>query len=525
MVCSVVASSALVGALSTSASAAPKSGTQYITTVAGGGTDATPSNGMPSLSATLGSPLSAVFDSHGNVVFADQSNNVIRVAATSTGSFYGRAMVAGYSYTIAGDGNPDGGDGPWGTTAPATEVEFNDPNGVAVDPLTGDVAITDTLNNAVRLLAEANGTRFGVSMTAGRIYTVAGEGGSISNGEQASSAGLASPDGIAFDAHGDLVIADTFNDDVRFLPAQSGTYFGQVMQAGSIYVIAGNTINGYSGDGGPAVSAELAMDSFNGLAVDPRGDVVVADPDNNVVRLVAAAGGTAFGQTVKAGDIYTIAGNVNATAIGNKKPAIKAELITPQGIAVDAAGNLFISDSGDNMVRFVAAAKGTYGRIRVKAGDIYTIAGNATATAIGNGGPATAAALNDPSDVNVGPSGHLVVVDNGDNIIREVTDTSTAAPTVAVVKPASGPTSGDRKVTIRGSGLSSVKAVLFGSQETTNITVKSDKKIVAFSPAASVGSVIVRVISPMGVSPASSTDSYTYVVKAARHRHSARHRR
>ncbi len=518
VVCVVVMGSALVDAFSSSASAAARggSGTGVITTVAGGGAEA-PTSGVAGVAASLGSPLDAVFDAHGNVVFADPTNNVVDVLAASNGTFYGHAMAAGHIYIVAGNDDPNGGDGPWGSPTPPTEVAFTQPSGVAIDP-EGDIAITDTGNNAVRLLAEAGGSRFGVPMTPGEIFTIAGEGGGVYNDEQASSAGLNLPDGIAFDAQGDLVIADTGNDDIRFLPAQTGVYFGQHMTAGDIYTIAGNTIVGYTGNGGPAVDAELGLDTFNGVAVDPRGDVVFSDVDNNVVRMVAASSGSYLGHAVKAEDIYTIAGdgNPNGGSKGDKKPAISAELYLPQGVAVDSTGNLFISDSGNNMIRFVAAAKGRYDGMKVKAGDIYTIAGNGTAAYAGNGTSATAAELNGPAGVSVAPSGRLLVTDNGNNVIREVTGSSTskasAVPSVTRLKPPSGTTLGGKKVNIVGSGLSGVTAVLFGSRQGTGVTVKSDKKVVAYSPASSPGTVEVRVVSPSGTSVAGT---YTYVAKAS----------
>jgi len=516
VVCVVVTGSALVDAFSSSAGAASRAGNGVITTVAGGGTVA-PSSGVASVAASLGSPLDAVFDAHGNVVFADPTNNVVDVLAASNGTFYGHAMAAGHIYIVAGNDDPNGGDGPWGSPTPPTGVAFTQPTGVAVDP-EGDIAITDTGNNAVRLLAEAGGSRFGVPMTPGEIFTIAGEGGGVYNNEQASSAGLNLPDGIAFDAQGNLVIADTANDDIRFLPAQTGVYFGQSMVAGFIYTIAGNTIVGYTGNGGPAVSAELGLDTFNGLAVDPRGDVVFSDVDNNVVRMVAASSGSYLGHAVKLGDIYTIAGdgNPNGGSKGDKKPATSAEFFLPQGIAVDSRGNLFIGDSGNNKIRFVAAAKGRYDGMKVKAGDVYTLAGTGAAGYAGNGTAATAAELNGPSGVSVAPSGQLLVTDNGNNVIREVTGASTpkasAVPSVTRLKPPLGPTIGGKKVSVVGSGLSGVTAVLFGSRQGTGVTVKSDKKVVAYSPASSPGTVEVRVVSPSGTTVAGT---FTYVAKAS----------
>jgi sugar lactone lactonase YvrE len=512
VVCSVVTGSVLANASPSSAKGSG-SASDVMTTVAGGGLTTALVNGSSSASVSLGFPVAAVTDAHGNVVIADQNNNVIRVAAASTGTFYGQAMSAGHIYTVVGDGNLNGGDGPWGTTRPPTQVELNDPNGVAVDGQ-GDIVITDTGNNAVRLLAGVGGSRYGVSMVAGRMYTIAGEGGSVVDGEQASSAGLSSPDGIAFDAHGNVVIADTGDDDVRFLPQASGTYFGEAMDSGYIYIVAGNTNFGYTGDGGPAAAAELAMDTFDGVAIDPSGDVVFADDDNNVVRLVAVANGVYAGRAITAGDIYTIAGNGIPGFKGNKKAATLAELNMPQGVAIDAAGNLFISDSNNNQVRIVAPRAESYGGRALKAGDIYALAGNGNFGYSGDGGPATAGELNTPAGVSVAPSGNVLIADNGNDVVRGVT---LPPPSVAAVKPTLGPTSGDRKVTITGASLSGTTSVLFGSRPATSFIVKSAKRIVAYSPATtSVGPVAIVVISPAGPAVVSGADSYTYVVAAPR---------
>jgi hypothetical protein len=241
-----------------------------------------------------------------------------------------------------------------------------------------------------------------------------------------------------------------------------------------------------------------------------------------VVRLVPAATGTYLGRAVKADYIYTIVGTSNEGLKGNKKPATKAWLDTPQGVAVDTAGNLFISDSANNMIRFVPAAKGTYDGMAVKAGDIYTIAGKGPAGYTGNGGLATEADLNDPAGVSVGPSGRILIVDNGNNVIREMSGTAPAAPVVTAVKPSSGPTSGDRKVTIVGENLSNTSAVMFGSRPAARFIVKSDKKVQAYTPAGSVGRVSISVYTPTGVSVTSPANSYTYLPASAtkkKHRH------
>lgn len=520
LVCSVAIGSALVGV---SPSSAATSGSDVITTVAGGGATTSIASGGASLSASLGSPLAAVFDASGNVVFPDQNNNVIRVAATTTGTFFGHAMTAGHLYTIVGNGvDGDIGDG---SNKPLTSAELSGPNGIAIDAQ-GDIAITDSGNDAVRLVAATGGLRYGQEMTAGEIYTIAGGGqeGDITPGGSTFSAGLTSPDGVAFDSQGDVIVADTGNDLIRIIPAVARTVFGMAVQPGRIYTIAGNMNYGYSGNGGPGPAAQLQLDTFNGVAVDSKGDVVFSDVDNQVVRMVAANTGTSMGRAVKAGDIYTLAGSgPNDEGFkGNKKPATKAWLDTPQGVAVDGAGNLFISDSANNMIRLVPAAKGTYDGMSVKAGDIYTIAGDGIAGYAGNGGPATASKLSDPAGLSVGPSGGLLLADSANNVLREITGSVLPPPTLTVVKPASGPTSGDHKVTLIGANLSDTIAVIFGSQPALTFTVKSARKVVAFSPSAAIGKVIVRVYTTTGVSVASPADSYTYLAAAAKRHH---HRR
>ncbi len=512
LACAVVAGSALVG-VGTSA-AATGAGTQAITTVVGGGSTTAITNGISSVAASLGSPLAAIFDAHGNIVFADQNNNVIRVAAAATGTFYGRAMTAGHLYTIIGNGVAgDLGDG---TVPSANKVELSDPNGVAIDAQ-GDMAITDSGNDAVRFVTATGGLRYGQEMTAGQIYTIAGGGeeGDITPGGSVFSAGLTSPDGVAFDAQGDVIVADTGNDVIRLIPAVARTIFGQAVQPGRIYTIAGDMNYGYTGNNGPALFAQLQLDSFNGLAVNAKGDVIFSDVDNQVVRLIPAVTGTYLGKAVKADYIYTIVGTSAEGLKGDKKPATKAWLDTPQGVAVDSAGNLFISDSANNMIRFVPAAKGTYDGMAVKAGDIYTIAGKGAAGYSGNGGLATQADLNDPAGVSVGPSGRILIVDNGNNVIREMSGTAPAAPLVTAIKPSSGPTSGDRKVTILGANLTSTSAVMFGSRPAVRFVVKSDKKVLAYTPVGSVGRVSISVYSPTGVSVTSGANSYTYLPASA----------
>jgi DNA-binding beta-propeller fold protein YncE len=184
------------------------------------------------------------------------------------------------------------------------------------------------------------------------------------------------------------------------------------MTAGDIYTIAGDGVRGFSGDGGPATSAELGEPQ--GVAVDAAGNVLVADADNERVRVVAASTGTFYGQPMTAQDIYTIAGGGGG---GDGGPATKAALNFPRGVATDAARNLLIADTEDNRIRVVAARTGTFYAQAMTAGNIYTIAGNGRHGFSGDGGPATKAELG-PSGVAVDAAGNLLIADTGNQRIR-----------------------------------------------------------------------------------------------------------
>ena len=235
----------------------------------------------------------------------------------------------------------------------------------------------------------------------GDIITVAGNGtaGYSGDGGPATAAELNDPDGVAVDSAGDLFIADTGNNVIREV----------VKATGDIITVAGNGTAGYSGDGGPATAAEL--DSPRGVAVDAAGDLFIADTGNNVIREVVKA----------TGDIITVAGNGTAGYSGDGGPATAAELNGPNGVAVDSAGDLFIADANNNVIREVVKATG----------DIITVAGNGTAGYSGDGGPATAAELNDPIGVAVDSAGDLFIADTDNNVIREVVKATGDIITVA----------------------------------------------------------------------------------------------
>jgi hypothetical protein len=369
-------------------------------------------DGGPAVAAALGCPREVAVDGAGNLLIADSCNSRIRVVAASTGTFYGRSMTAGDIYTVAGHSLPLSGNG---RLAGNAEMLF--PGGVAVSSA-ANLAIYDQAE--VRLVPATAGSLFGQAMAAGHIYAVAGNGyaGYAGDGGPGTSSQVGKRGTVAFDGNGNLLVADLYNNRVRVVAASDGTFYGQAMTAGDVYTIAGNGTAGFTGDGGPAVSAELSMPSA--VTVDAAGNVIVADFDNWRVRVVAAATGTFYGRPMTAGDIYTIAGNGTPGFGGDGGPAVSAGLDGPLGVAVDGAGNVLIADNVNCRVRVVAAATGTFYGRPMTAGDIYTIAGNGTPGFSGDGGPAVSAELNEPAGVAVDGAGNVVVADVHNNRARVV---------------------------------------------------------------------------------------------------------
>ena len=218
------------------------------------------------------------------------------------------------------------------------------------------------------------------------IHTIAGNGATFFSGDNgpATSAALAKPTNVAADAAGNIYIADANNHRVRLVDT-----------SGKITTFAGNGIQGFLGDGGPATSASLNRPTS--VAVH-NGTVYIADSENNAIR--AVSGGT----------ITTITGSgVGAEGYsGDGGPAIAALLNCPRGVAADANGNLYIADTKNHVVR------------QVVGGTITTLAGNGHQGFQGDNGPATAASLDTPSSIAVDLSGNVFIADTHNQRIRQV---------------------------------------------------------------------------------------------------------
>jgi hypothetical protein len=336
-----------------------------IYTIAGTGSYGDSGDGGPAKNAELYSPSGLAIDSAGNVLIADTNNDRIRMIAAADCAAdcrYGLSpTVKNDIYTIAGMAT----EGFSGDGLPATSAELDQPLGLAVDGA-GDLIIADVGNSRVRMVAGSScltGCPYGLmATTKGDIYTVAGTGvyGFSGDGGAATAADLSSPSAVTVDAAGDVLIADANNGAVRVLEAAScasGCPYGlSSMATGRIDTIAGDGDGTYSGDGGPATSAGLVP---SGVAVDDAGNVLIADSYNNRVRVIAAADCPSrcdygLASTV-AGSIYTVAGTGTRGFSGDNGPPTAAELYLPEGLALDAHGNVFIT-AGDRVREVIAEA-------------------------------------------------------------------------------------------------------------------------------------------------------------------------
>lgn len=286
----------------------------------------------------------------------------------------------------------------------------------------GNLFIADPVNHRVRMIARQSATIFGQAVTAGNIYTVAGAGtaGLSGNGGPATAAQLNSPEGVAIDFGGNLVIADTGNSMLRVVARDDSTPYGNIMVAGEIEAITSLAGPGFTGDDGPAGLAQL--NGPRGLAVDPSGNILVADSANNVVRVIARLTANQYGVAMTAGEIHRIAGSGAGTAgfAGNGGAPTAALLNRPWGLAVDANFNVAIAERNNSVVRLIAGTGGNAFGLVLVANSLYTLAGDTTVATAGDGGPANAAKIAEPLAVAFSAAGHLFIAESQGNRVRVV---------------------------------------------------------------------------------------------------------
>jgi len=406
-------------------------------TAAGNGIESFSGEGGAASAALLNAPAGLAADNAGNIYIADALNNRVRVLAPN-----------GQITTLAGNGIAGfSGDG-----KPATQAQLNGPRGVAVDN-SGQVFVSDTKNNRIRVITGE-----------GLIYTIGGNGnaGFFGDGGRATVASIHAPGAIAADNRGNLYIADTLDHRIR-----------KIDNNNTITTLAGSGTPGYSGDGGPAASAQLNAPA--GVAADANGNVYIADTGNNRIRMVSPSG-----------TISTLAG--------------AAKFNAPAALAADNAGNVFIADTADNRVIELLAS-----------GTLVTVAGTGTCCYSGDGGPAGAAQLNAPTGMVVDAGGNVYIADTGNNAVRRLQSAPVVPGISAIVNAASntaGPISPGEIVVIEGAGLGPPQLAL--SATNTTVTIGGLAAPIIYASNAQLSAVV-----PFGISGTKAAVSVQYLSQAA----------
>jgi hypothetical protein len=395
-----------------------------ISTFAGTGKAGYAGDGGAATAAMLSGPRGLTFDSGGDLYIADTSNGVIRMVTAGGGIISTIAGNGSPCYLLAGDGSP------------AASAMLCSPVGVSVNAV-GDVFISDTALNRIRLVTTPSAPPS--NATPQPIFNV-------SQGTYATTQTVNITDSapgaaiyLTFDGTTPTTLSPIYNGPISasgsltikaialapgYLPSAplTAAYTITAPPAAIITTVAGNGLYGFSGNGGPAISAEIAIYPSieyysQGFAFDPAGNLYFTDAGNNVVWMVSAA----------TGDISIVAGTGASGYSGDGGPATSALISSPSGLAADSAGNLYISDPWNNVVRKVTASSGV---ISTYAGDGH-YGQYGYPYQYGDGGPATSAGLYQPTGLAVDRAGNLYIVDTQHEKVREVSALTGIITTVA----------------------------------------------------------------------------------------------
>ena len=432
-------------------------------------------DGQPATQAELYLPGAMTIDGAGNMYIADGGHNRVRMVCASSASatIQGTSCAgAGVISTIAGDGNPAyTGDG--GTAAGAT---LSNPGYVALDGA-GNLYIADSGNNAIRVISAATGT---ITTIAGNSSgTVCGaHSDAVGDGCAATEATLNMPEGVTLDGSGNLYIADTNNHRIREVSVVTGI----ISTIAGNGFMNGNGTGGYNGDNIAATSAELNFPYA--VAFDSNGNMYTPDSANNRIREVMAVGGV----ITPASQIVTLAGTGNAGAMScGTAPvaATAADVWSPSGVAVDAAGNVYIAETQNAAIGKVSAASGL----------ISIVVANYCRESY-DAGVFEQVQIYGPTGLFLDGSGDLYVADTLDMVVEEVQGNFVALNASTVYQ---GQTSGTQIVTVENDGnaaleLTTINPATNAAIDTTvadsctnggTLAVNADCKVGAvFAPAA-----------------------------------------
>lgn len=359
----------------------------YIYTISGTGTPAYSGDESDAASAALNNPIGLAIDSSDNLYIADSGNFVIRIVwkASHVSAIDSTTTVrANVIETLIGSGT-------WGLSydgTSATTAWLGAPAALAVDS-SGNIYFSDVDHQRVMVMSNSV------------VTTVAGGGTAIGDNGPAANAQLVVPFGVATDSKGNVYSLDMARNGVR------------KVSGGTISTVAGDGIFGGAGDYGPATSAQLAA---AGIASDAAGNLIFATPGNyfakpNGGRIRKTAGG----------NMFTAAGTGQVGYDGDGNLATNAQLSHPMGVAVDGAGNIYVADTYNYVIRKVSARDQS----------INTIAGSNTPGYSGDNGAATSAQIDRPFRIAVDATGNIYIADFDNAVIRRVDAASGVITTVA----------------------------------------------------------------------------------------------
>jgi hypothetical protein len=396
-------------------------------------------DGQPATQAELYLPSGITLDGAGNLYIADSLHNRIRMVCASAASatIQGTTCAgAGIISTIAGSGNPSY----TGDNGPAANATLNTPGDVAIDGA-GNLYIADSGNNVIRMITAATGVITTIAGNNGS--TVCGSAGNaVGDGCPATQATLNQPQGVTLDAGANLYIADTNNHRIRKVSSTTGV-IATIVGNG---FTNGNGTGGYNGDGIAATSAKLNFPYA--VAFDASGNMYIPDSANHRIREVMAVGGV----ITPASTISTFAGTGNAgdtPCTATPVAANTANVWSPSGVAVDAAGNVFIAETQNAAIRKVSAASGL----------ISTLAQNGCGSFYAGGG-FQPVQLYGPVGLYLDGSGDLYVADTLDMVVREIQGNFAALDYATPIRQGAASATQDETVENDGNAALDVTAIV-----------------------------------------------------------------